>query len=146
MNRDWVDKDFYEILGVGSEATADEIKKAYRKLAQKHHPDANPDDQEAEEKFKEISEAYATLSNAEQRKEYDQVRRMVDTGGFAGYGPAWWGIWWSGVNRSGSRTCPTSSVESAVSATSSDSAPGAAPARPGAPMPKLISPSPSTMR
>ncbi len=86
MNRDWVDKDFYEILGVSSEATADEIKKAYRKLAQKHHPDANPDNAEAEEKFKEISEAYATLSNAEQRKEYDQVRRMVETGGFAGYG------------------------------------------------------------
>jgi molecular chaperone DnaJ len=86
VNRDWVDKDFYEILGVSSEATADEIKKAYRRLAQKNHPDANPDDKEAEEKFKEISEAYATLSNAEQRKEYDQVRRMVDTGGFAGYG------------------------------------------------------------
>ncbi|MET0697075.1 MAG: molecular chaperone DnaJ [Acidimicrobiia bacterium] len=86
MNRDWVDKDFYEILGVNSEATADEIKKAYRKLAQKHHPDANPDNADAEEKFKEISEAYATLSNAEQRKEYDQVRRMVETGGFAGYG------------------------------------------------------------
>ena len=80
MNRDWVDKDFYEILGVSSEATADEIKKAYRKLAQKHHPDANPDNADAEEKFKEISEAYATLSNAEQRKEYDQVRRMVETG------------------------------------------------------------------
>ncbi len=86
MNRDWVDKDFYEILGVAPEATADEIKKAYRKLAQKFHPDANPDDASAEEKFKEISEAYATLSNAEQRKEYDQVRRMVETGGFAGYG------------------------------------------------------------
>ncbi|MGH8873041.1 MAG: molecular chaperone DnaJ [Acidimicrobiia bacterium] len=86
MNRDWVDKDFYQILGVSPEATADEIKKSYRKLAQTYHPDANPDDKEAEERFKEISEAYATLSNVEQRKEYDQVRRMVETGGFAGYG------------------------------------------------------------
>jgi molecular chaperone DnaJ len=86
VNRDWVDKDFYEVLGVGDEATADEIKKSYRKLAQTYHPDANPGDEAAEEKFKEISEAYATLSNPEQRKEYDQVRRMVETGGFGGYG------------------------------------------------------------
>ncbi len=82
MNRDWVDKDFYKVLGVSPEATAEEIKKAYRKLAQTHHPDANPGDKEAEEKFKEISEAHATLSNAEKRKEYDDVRRLVATGGF----------------------------------------------------------------
>jgi molecular chaperone DnaJ len=86
VNRDWVDKDFYQILGVDSEASAEEIKKSYRKLAQKHHPDANPGDSAAEERFKEISEAYATLSSQEQRKEYDQVRRMVDSGGFAGFG------------------------------------------------------------
>jgi molecular chaperone DnaJ len=86
VNRDWVDKDFYSILGVSPEASADEIKKAYRKLAQTYHPDANPDDKTAEEKFKEISEAYATLSNPEQRKEYDQVRRMVESGGFQGFG------------------------------------------------------------
>jgi molecular chaperone DnaJ len=87
MNRDWVEKDFYEVLGVGSEASAEEIKKSYRKLAQTHHPDANPGNDEAEEKFKEISEAYATLSNVEQRKEYDQVRRLVASGGYSGYGP-----------------------------------------------------------
>ncbi len=86
MNRDWVEKDFYKVLGVAPESTADEIKKSYRKLAQKHHPDANPDDKTAEEKFKEISEAYATLSNAEKRKEYDEVRRLVATGGFGGAG------------------------------------------------------------
>jgi molecular chaperone DnaJ len=86
MNRDWVDKDFYQILGVGSESSPEEIKKAYRKLAQTYHPDANPGNDEAEEKFKEISEAYATLSNVEQRKEYDQVRRLVDSGGYPGYG------------------------------------------------------------
>ncbi|MGB8359787.1 MAG: molecular chaperone DnaJ [Acidimicrobiia bacterium] len=86
MNRDWVDKDFYKVLGVSSDAGADEIKKAYRKLAQEHHPDANPGNAEAEEKFKEISEAYATLSDPEQRKEYDQVRRLAASGGFSGFG------------------------------------------------------------
>lgn len=87
MNRDWIDKDFYKTLGVSNDASTEEIKKAYRKLAQKHHPDANPGDKEAEEKFKEVSEAYATLSNAEQRKEYDQVRRVASSGGgFGGFG------------------------------------------------------------
>lgn len=86
MNRDWIDKDFYKVLGVSETSTAEEIKKAYRKLAQTHHPDANPGDDTAEAKFKEISEAYATLSNPEQRKEYDQVRRLASTGGFQGFG------------------------------------------------------------
>ncbi len=86
MNRDWIEKDFYKTLGVGDEASAEEIKKSYRKLAQKYHPDTNGGDTEAEEKFKEISEAYATLSSAEQRKEYDQVRRVAGSGGFQGFG------------------------------------------------------------
>ena len=86
MNKDWVDKDFYEILGVPKTADAKEIKRAYRKLAQQYHPDANPDDPTAEERFKEVSEAYATLSDPEQRKEYDEVRRMVSSGGFRGFG------------------------------------------------------------
>ena len=86
MNRDWVDKDFYKVLGVGRDADQDQIKRAYRKLAQKHHPDANPGNKEAEEKFKDISEAYATLSDPDQRKEYDEVRTMVDSGGFRGFG------------------------------------------------------------
>jgi molecular chaperone DnaJ len=86
MNRDWLEKDFYTTLGVDKGASADEIKKAYRKLAQKHHPDANSGDHAAEERFKEISEAYATLSNPEQRKEYDQVRRVAASGGFQGFG------------------------------------------------------------
>jgi molecular chaperone DnaJ len=86
MNRDWVEKDFYKVLGVPDTATAEEIKKAYRKLAQTHHPDANPGDEAAEERFKEVSEAYATLSDPEHRKEYDQVRRLAATGGFQGFG------------------------------------------------------------
>ncbi len=86
MNRDWIEKDFYKTLGVTNEASQEEIKKSYRKLAQKYHPDANPGDTAAEEQFKEISEAYATLSDSEQRKEYDQVRRVSGTGGFQGFG------------------------------------------------------------
>lgn len=65
-------KDYYQVLGVDKKASKDEIKKAYRKLALKYHPDKNKDNKEAEEKFKEISEAYAVLSNDEKRKQYDQ--------------------------------------------------------------------------
>ncbi len=86
MNRDWVDKDFYKVLGVPKGADQQQIKTAYRKLAQQFHPDANPGNQQAEEKFKDISEAYATLSDPEERKEYDQVRQMVESGGFRGFG------------------------------------------------------------
>ena len=86
MNKDWVDKDFYKTLGVSKDSSQDEIKRAYRKLAQQLHPDANPDDPTAEDRFKDVSEAYATLSNEEQRTEYDQVRGMVESGGFQGFG------------------------------------------------------------
>ena len=65
-------RDYYEVLGVSKSATADEIKKAYRKLAIKYHPDKNPDDKEAEEKFKEAAEAYDVLSNPDKRSRYDQ--------------------------------------------------------------------------
>jgi molecular chaperone DnaJ len=61
-------RDFYDILGVNKSASADEIKKAYRKVALKYHPDRNPDDKEAEEKFKEAAEAYEVLSNPEKRQ------------------------------------------------------------------------------
>lgn len=85
MNSDWLERDFYKLLGVGEEAGAEEIKKAYRKLAQKLHPDANPDDPVAAERFKEVSEAYAVLSDEEKRREYDQVRAM-GSGAFGGFG------------------------------------------------------------
>ncbi len=86
MNKDWVDKDFYKVLGVSKDSSQEEIKRAYRKLAQRLHPDANPDDPTAEDRFKDVSEAYATLSNEEHRAEYDQIRQMVDSGGFQGFG------------------------------------------------------------
>lgn len=75
-SQDWFDKDFYKTLGVGKDASEAEIKKVYRKLARQYHPDSNPGDAAAEARFKEISEAYSVLSDAEQRKEYDAVRAM----------------------------------------------------------------------
>ncbi|MBW3577334.1 MAG: molecular chaperone DnaJ [Actinobacteria bacterium] len=84
--RDWLDKDFYEVLGVSSDASQADIKKAYRKLAQKLHPDANPDDPSAEQRFKEVSEAYSVLGDEDRRKEYDEVRRLAASGAFAGGG------------------------------------------------------------
>lgn len=75
-SQDWFDKDFYKTLGVSKDVSAADLKKAYRKLARKHHPDSNQGDAKAEAKFKEISEAYSVLSDAEQRKEYDEIRAM----------------------------------------------------------------------
>ena len=82
-------RDYYEVLGVAKTATADEIKKAYRKKAIQYHPDRNPGDKEAEEKFKEAAEAYEVLSNPDKRSRYDQFGFAgVDgaTGGGSGFG------------------------------------------------------------
>jgi molecular chaperone DnaJ len=84
FRREWFEKDYYAVLGVPKNATAAEIKKAYRKLAQKHHPDANPGDVVAEERFKEVSAAYEVLGDQEKRAAYDRVRDM-GTAGFGGY-------------------------------------------------------------
>lgn len=77
-------KDYYAVLGVSSTAPADEIKKQYRRLAKKYHPDANANDPKASDRFKEISEAYQVIGDAEKRKQYDEMRRL---GAYTGYSP-----------------------------------------------------------
>ncbi len=90
--REWIEKDFYAELGVSSTASADEIKRAYRKLARELHPDANPGDSRAEARFKSMSEAYGVLSDADKRKQYDDARSLFNGGfrpgggGFGGQG------------------------------------------------------------
>jgi len=85
VRREWFDTDYYAVLGVPKNASAAEIKKAYRKLAQKHHPDTNQGNAAAEAKFKEISAAYEVLGDEEKRKNYDRVREMGAAGFGAGF-------------------------------------------------------------
>jgi molecular chaperone DnaJ len=80
--KDWIEKDYYKVLGVAKDANPEEIKKAYRKLARENHPDQNPGNAAAERRFKEISEANDVLSNQDKRKEYDEARRLFGSGGF----------------------------------------------------------------
>jgi molecular chaperone DnaJ len=80
-------KDYYAVLGVPASVTQDELKKQYRKLAAKHHPDKNQNDPKSAERFKEISEAYQVLGDADKRKQYDQMRQLGAFGGFGNGGP-----------------------------------------------------------
>src|ERR1700722_3546219 len=82
--KDWLEKDFYAALGVAKDADAAAIKKAYRKLAVKLHPDKNPGDAAAEARFKEVSEAYDVLSDTAKRKEYDEARSLFAGGRYPG--------------------------------------------------------------
>src|SRR5438067_5301040 len=88
--REWFEKDYYAVLGVQQDATEKDISRAYKKLAKQYHPDANPGNKDAEERFKEASAAYDVLGDKDKRAEYDEVRRMVASGvgpgGFAGFG------------------------------------------------------------
>ncbi len=83
--REWLEKDYYDVLGVSEDASQEEIKKAYRKLAQRHHPDSNTSE-DSEERFKEVGEAYRVLGDPETRDEYDEVRRLGASGLGGGFG------------------------------------------------------------
>ncbi len=90
--REWFEKDYYQVLGVAKDASQKDITKAYRQLARQLHPDANPGDTAAEERFKEVSSAYEVLGDAEKREQYDEVRRMGPmAGAFGGGGPGGFG-------------------------------------------------------
>ena len=84
--REWFDTDYYEVLGVAADASDKEITKAYRKLARQLHPDQNPDDAAAEERFKAVSAAYDVLGDDEKRDKYDEVRRLGPMAGGHGAG------------------------------------------------------------
>lgn len=84
-SENWLNQDFYKVLGVAEDASDADIKKAYRKMARKYHPDQHPGDAAAEKKFKEVSEAYDVLSDKKEREEYDQIRKY-GAAGFAGQG------------------------------------------------------------
>lgn len=105
-SQDWFDKDFYAVLGVKKDVSDAELKKVYRKLARQYHPDSNPGDAKAEAKFKEIGEAYAVLSNPEERAEYDQIRAMgtggarFTTGGQGGFEDVFGGLFNGGARQS----------------------------------------------
>lgn len=86
-SQDWFEKDFYKVLGVDKSISSADLKKAYRKLARQYHPDSHPGDTASESRFKEISEAYSVLSDADQRREYDQIRAMGSGARFTSGGP-----------------------------------------------------------
>lgn len=85
---EWAEKDYYKDLGVSSTASAEEIKKAYRKIARENHPDANPGDTAAEERFKKASEAYSVVGDKEKRAEYDELKQMLASGAYSSFGGA----------------------------------------------------------
>lgn len=86
VEREWFDKDYYSILGVAKDTSAKDITSAYRKLARELHPDANPGDAAAEERFKEVSAAYEVVGDPDKRSKYDEVRAMGPmAGGYGGF-------------------------------------------------------------
>src|SRR5690349_13013288 len=84
IRADWAQKDFYAVLGVAKDASAADIKKAYRKLARDNHPDSNPGDTAKHERFKQVAEAYDVIGDPEKRTKYDELRAAYASGGFGG--------------------------------------------------------------
>ncbi len=103
-SQDWFDKDFYATLGVSKDVSDAELKKVYRKLARQYHPDSNPGDPAAEARFKEISEAYAVLSDPQERAEYDQIRAMGSGARFTSGGQGFEDVFGSMFGGGGRRT------------------------------------------
>ncbi|HJQ03889.1 MAG TPA: DnaJ domain-containing protein, partial [Nocardioides sp.] len=95
---DWANKDFYKVLGVAKTATADEIKKAYRKLARANHPDSNPGDTAKHDRFKAVAEAYDVVGDPEKRKKYDQAKELFAGGGYPAGGFGGGGFGGAGIN------------------------------------------------
>ncbi len=129
--RDFLEKDYYKVLGVAKDASADDIKKSYRKLARKYHPDSNKGDASSEERFKEISEAYHVLSDAKRRKEYDDGRSLFGggartPGAGGGYSFDLGDLFGGGTPRPAA-AWGTSSAGSSAVAPGSSRGPGAAP-------------------
>src|SRR3954467_6694259 len=142
-SQDWFEKDFYAILGVAPDADAATIKKTYRKVARSMHPDHNVGDPKAEERFKEVGEAYAVLSDPEKRREYDAIRAMshggarFTAGGAGGPGARFEGIFSPLAGAGGARVARapvsrTSSPPSAARAVPVGSACASTPAAPAA--------------
>ena len=119
------ERDYYEVLGVSKGASEEEIKKAYKKLARKYHPDMNPGDKEAEEKFKEINEANEVLSDPDKKARYDQF-------GFAGVDPNYGAGAGGGAYGAGGSTSATSAISSAASSAVASAARARTPTRPSA--------------
>ncbi len=112
--REWFEKDYYQVLGVAEDATAKDITKAYRKLARELHPDKNPDDAAAEERFKDVSAAYDVLGDETKRAEYDEVRRLGPMAGGMRNGGGPGGFSFNVGDMQGGATSATSSARCSV--------------------------------
>ena len=132
--REWFEKDYYKILGIAEGASQKEVTRAYRKLARKLHPDANPDDPQAEERFKEVSAAYDVVGDPDKRKEYDEVRKLGPVAaGFGGPGGPGGGPAAGSVRAASTSAWRTSATSATCSGACSTAAGGGVPRAASAP-------------